>query len=607
MADPLAVLAEARALETTDVEVARGLGRVGREERSEVMLAAALASHAIRQGHICVHLGQLGTATEAPEGFAWPVDAAWQKSLKTSPLVGGPADVTPLVIDGGALYLRRYFAYETRLADDLRARAAYLDETVDGSLLRRGLDRLLPGGADDLQRHAAVVAVVSRLCIISGGPGTGKTTTVVKILALLAEQARKADKKKLHVVLVAPTGKAAARLRESILMQREALPVTPEIRDMIPGETSTIHRALKTMPGSLTRFRYGKELPLHADVVLVDEASMVDLALMAKLVDAVPPEARLILLGDRNQLASVEAGAILGDLCGPGGDPVFSKAFARHVGKLVDQKLPLRPDAPEKKWIGDCVVQLRRNWRYPPSSGIARIANAINDGDEATAVELLDRAPKELVHHAAIPEDGLGAAVEACVRDGYRPYLEAKGEKESFEAFNRFRVLCAHRQGAWGVEKLNPRVQAVLEKARMIRPAEAFYERRPIIVTRNDYQVSLFNGDVGLVLPDPAAGGAMRVWFFAPDREPRILAPSRLPQHETVLAMTVHKAQGSEFDEVAVVLPGEPSAVLTRELLYTAVTRPRKRVVLFGGREVIAAAVRTPVQRASRLRQRLWG
>lgn len=508
MAERLEALLQADTLSPIDVEVARGLGRVGRESRGEVLLAAALASRQMRHGHVCVDVEHL-REIEAPQGFIWPEDDLWRSALETSRLVGGAGDATPLVLDGGALYLRRYFAYETRLANDLRVRSAYLDKTLDGPLLHEGLERLFPRSEDVvLQRLAALVAVVSRLCIISGGPGTGKTTTVVKILALLAEQARRAGKTKLHVVLVAPTGKAAARLRESILMQLQSLAVTPDIRDMIPDAASTIHRALKPLPGSLTRFRHGRELPLHADVVLVDEASMVDLALMTRLVDAVPLQARLILLGDRNQLASVEAGAILGDLCGPPREPGFSTAFVQHVGSLVGETLPLDPDARDEKGIRDCVVQLRRNWRYPPGSGISRLADAINDGDEAKTLALLADAPADVARHAAISDGTLGEAFGECVREGYRPYLDADGGEPCFERFNRFRVLCAHRSGPWGVEELNPLIEGALEKARLLHQGGAFYEKRPIIVTQNDYQVNLFNGDVGLILADPSADGA---------------------------------------------------------------------------------------------------
>ena len=308
MADVLDTVPE---LASIDREVARGLARMAGETEGAILVATALASRATRQGHVCVDGAWLSAALAGATGDPWPAADGWPAVLERSKLVGGPGDATPLVFDAGALYLRRYFAHETRLADSLRARIGHLDEGLDGALLRDGLDRLFPPtGERDLQRLAALVAVTRRFSIISGGPGTGKTTTVVKILALLAEQARGAGRPRLHILVVAPTGKAAARLGE-ILRGRRDLAVEAEVRDMIPEEASTIHRALRPLPGSRTRFRHDRSNPLAADVVLVDEASMVDSALMSRLVDAVPPRARLILLGDRNQLASVEAGAIL--------------------------------------------------------------------------------------------------------------------------------------------------------------------------------------------------------------------------------------------------------------------------------------------------------
>lgn len=625
MADADAVLEALRAareLATIDEQLARGVVRMAGESRPEVLLAAALASRAVRNGHVCLDLARVA----APEGGAAALalaDAAgvplalplpslddWLAALGTSRVVGGTSDVTPLVLDGERLYLRRYFRYETRLAEQLAQRIAHLDTTVDGKALRASLDRLFPrtglaSGELDLQRLAALVAVARRFCIISGGPGTGKTTTVVKILALLAEQALLAGRKKLHVTLVAPTGKAAARLREAILEQRAKLDVEERIRAIVPDETSTIHRALKPIAGTLSRFQHHADNPLPTDVLLVDEASMVDLALMARLVDALPPHARLILLGDRNQLASVEAGAVFGDLCGAARAVGFSRAFAEHVGKLTGDELPVAGDGEAS--IGDCVVQLRRNYRYPAGSGIAALAQAINDGDAEGVLAVLAAGYEDVKHFPSPPagEDGLGDALRAGVVAGYGPYLREKEPRACFEAFGRFRVLAAHRRGAHGVERLNALIAEALAGEGMLEASGPWYARRPVMVRENDYQVGLFNGDVGLVLPDAEDGDAARVWFFGPEGGGRKLAPSRLPAHETVFAMTVHKAQGSEFDDVAVVLPSESSTILTRELLYTAVTRTRRCISNFGAIDAISAAVNAPIARSSCLRETL--
>lgn len=577
------MLADIEDLTAIDEQLARGIGRMAGEERPEVLRAVALASRAVRNGHVCLDVS----------------GAPYLDALRTSGVVGGGADATPLVLDGepGAerLYLRRYYRYETSLATHLAERIAPLAQELDGKALRASLDRLFPDRSGE-QRMAALVAVARRFCIISGGPGTGKTTTVVKILALLAEQALLRGKPKLHVTLVAPTGKAAARLRESIEAQREKLDVDARIRDLVPVETSTIHRALGAVPGS-SRFRHHADHPLPTDVLLVDEASMVDVALMSRLVEAVPPHARLILLGDRNQLASVEAGAILGDLCGPprpAGFSGFSRGFVEHIAKLTGDELP----AGGNGGLEDCVVQLRKNYRYPEGSGIALLAQAINDGDADAVLEVLQAGHEDV---------SWGGDLRKHVVAGYAPYLREKDPRASFEAFGRFRVLAAHRRGPQGVEKLNAMVAEALAEEGLLRPVGQHYAKRPVMVRENDYQVGLFNGDVGLVLPDPEDGDAMRAWFFGADGKARRLAPSRLPPHETVFAMTVHKAQGSEFDEVAVVLPGEGSAIVTRELLYTAVTRARGRVRVVGEVDVIERCAATALARASGLAQRLSG
>ena len=605
MADALTALRDAHELAPIDEHLARALGRIARDEQPDTILAAALASRAVRHGHVCLDMRRF-VRPEA-EGVAWPAVDAWLTSLRRSPLLGSPSDFTPLVLEGDRLYLRRYFRYETRLAERLLGRVAHLDKQLDGVALRLGLERLFPRqSANDLdhQRLAALIAVVRRFCIISGGPGTGKTTTVVKILALLAEQALLDGRPRLHVTLVAPTGKAAARLQESIIEQRAVLPVDERIRAMIPDATSTIHRALRPIPGSVSRFRHDADNLLTTDVLIVDEASMVDLALMTKLVDALPSHARLILLGDRNQLASVEAGAILGDLCGPLRAPAFSRAFAEHVHALTGEELPVA--GARKATIADCVVHLRRNYRYPDDSGIAALAHAVNEGDATRVLTVLHERRDDVRWFPSTGKGALGDALRECAVSGYSPYLRADDPRTAFEAFGRFRILSAHRRGPHGVERLNPLIAEALADEGLLRLTGPWYTRRPVLVTENEYQVGLFNGDIAVVLPDPEDGDEARAWFFTALGNARKLAPSRLPPHETVFAMTVHKAQGSEFDEVAIVLPPESSPVLTRELLYTAVTRARKRVVLFGNDEIITEAVARPVERASGLRERLW-
>jgi len=576
----LDLLRQAGVLSGLDQHLALALCSLGGETAGEVALGAAAASRAVGQGHVCADLALLagGPALaadgEAVPGFRWPALEGWRAALSASPLVAvGPEarPARPLVLQAGRrLYLARYFGYQQRLAEALLERAAAPVEDLDADLLSRGLERLFgpTGGVDPQadQRRAARLALEHRLAVICGGPGTGKTTIVVKLIELLQEQARLADRPAPRVQLLAPTGKAAARLAEVVGADAAA-------------RAATIHRALEPDFFSPTRFRRHAGRPLAADVVVVDEASMVDLALMAKLVEAVPERARLILLGDRDQLASVEAGAILADICPPAQQRPAAGAMA------------------------GCVLELGHSFRFGADSGIGRLARAIGAGEAEVALELL-RGESAAEVDWVEPDDShrLGELLTPLVREGYGPALAGDGPDRQLVAFDAFRVLCALRAGPAGVEGLNALVERAL-RAEGLFPDRVWYPGRPVMVTRNDYGLGLFNGDVGMALP-AGPGAGLQVYF--PGRE-RPVAPARLPPCETVFALTAHKSQGSEFDQVLVVLPPRPAPVLTRELLYTAVTRARRRLTLVGSEAVLRAAIASPVQRASGLRELLWG
>jgi exodeoxyribonuclease V alpha subunit len=619
MTDALDVLRARGVLADIDWHFARALGRMADEQRGTVLLAAALASRAVREGHVCVDLPRLigGAALVDDAGVAvdcvWPGWSEWTAALDTSALItaGETPAAAPLVLDAsGRLYLQRYWRYQTRLAAALLSRAAEEEPAIDDPVLAAGLARLFSAeqresGAVDDQCVAAVVAVLRRLCVISGGPGTGKTHTVVRILALLVEQALQRGERPPRVALLAPTGKAAARLSEAIRIGKAELPCGPEVVAAIPQEAATLHRGLGAIPGRSARYRHGPDQPLLADVVVVDEASMVDLALMARLLDAVPAHARLILLGDRDQLASVEAGAVLGDICNRGAGGAFSDAFAARVAARLGVMLPRGAAAPTRSGIWDCIVSLTRSYRYRVESGIGRLAAAINAGD-VDGVGAALAAGGGVMRIDPAPAGALGPQLERAVRDGFAPYCAAADALQRLEALQRFRVLCAHRRGPFGVEQLNAQIEQLLAAAGQLRTDAVFYLGRPILVTENDYQVQLFNGDVGTIAAHPQRPNERVAVFLAPDGSPRYVAPARLPPHETAFAMSVHKSQGSEFDAVAVLLPDEPSPITSRELLYTAVTRARERVVLSARPAVIAHAVTHRSERASGLRDALW-
>jgi exodeoxyribonuclease V alpha subunit len=625
----LELLRERGVLADLDWHFARALARLGDDQRAPVLLAVALASRAVGQGHVCLDLprlvagGALVDDSGAPVESAWPAVDEWLALLRASPLIAPDADAdatTPLVLDAaGRLYLRRYWQYQTHLAAGIRTRAEQEDEPVDDAHLAEGLERLFPhraaaaatqgaGSAGlaalDGQQVAALVAVLRRFCVISGGPGTGKTYTVVRILALLVEQALAAGRRAPRMTLLAPTGKAAARLAEAILDGKATLACAPEVVAAIPHEAATIHRGLGAMPGR-SGFRHGPDNPLVTDVVLVDEASMVDLALMANLVDAMPPQARLILLGDRDQLASVEAGAVLGDICDSGAVRSFSPAFTDRLAARRGASRPIAADRVAVGGIGECIVELTHSYRYRREGGIGRLARAINAGD-VDAVFAALAAGGGVACLDPAPDGALGAALERAVLDGFAACLQVADPLERLRALGRFRVLCAHRRGRFGVETVNAQISALLADAGLIRPDGALYDGRPILITRNDYQLDLFNGDVGTIVRDPQQAGAYLAAFLDPDGAPRYVAPSRLPPHDTVFAVSVHQSQGSEFDAVAVLLPEEPSPIVSRELLYTAVTRARERATLYASRAVVEHAVTHRIERASGLRDALW-
>lgn len=612
----LARLRAAGFLSALDEHFARAMGQIGGEDRPEVLLAVALASRQVASGHVCLDLARLPEARDdegRPLDVTWPGLLAWRAALESSPLVVRPdLPDRPLVLDAaGRLYLKRYWEHEARLARGLAARAAETDAGIDAGLLARGLDRLFPvssgarAGEPDLQRLAAAVAVSRRFAVISGGPGTGKTYTVVKILALLVEQALRAGRRPPRIHLVAPTGKAAARLSESIRGAKAGLDCEPDVREAIPEEASTIHRCLGAFRDSDTRFRHHVGNPLLTDLVLADEASMVDLALMSRLVDALPRNARLILLGDKDQLSSVEAGAVLGDICNTGERRAYSRPFVASLAGLGGARLPLEAGAPEKTGIGDSIVVLTRSYRYGPQSGIGRLAEAVNAGEINEALGLLESARCPDVSLVPSPRDGgLGESLRDAVVRGYAGFLvRDAAPAERLRAFEHFRVLAAHRRGPFGVETVNREIEEALAAKGLIHPRGASYHGRPILVTRNDYPLGLFNGDIGVVL-DGDAGRAAH--FIGKGGKLRGLSPSRLPPHETAFALTVHRSQGSEFDEVAVLLPDRPSPVVTRELLYTAVTRAKHRVTIYACPEMVAHAIATRTERASGLRDALW-
>jgi exodeoxyribonuclease V alpha subunit len=492
------------------------------------------------------------------------------------------------------------------LADAILEKTSVVRTGFDDALLADGLRRFFPSDGNDgcdWQKVAAVAALRKNFCVISGGPGTGKTSTVVKIIALLLELARGGQ---LRIALAAPTGKAAARLNESIRSLKENLDCAREIKDRIPEEVCTIHRLLGSK-GNSGKFNFSQENRLPFDVVIVDEASMVALPLMAKLAVALKKDSHLILLGDKDQLASVEAGAVLGDICGVGGLEPFTPEFCDYVARVSGEHIPSILPGIQLPPLADSMVVLKTNYRFSAYSGIGALGIAVNSGEGGVAIAILSDASTPNVNWRNVPApDMLKRELVETILEGFSTYLMAKSPIEALKAFDGFRVLCALRKGPHGVAAANGYIEEILSENGLIKINNECYHGRPVMITVNDYDLQLYNGDIGVIFVDPKDGGVPRVYFPASDGALRCISPVRLPAHETVYAMTIHKSQGSEFERILFLLPSTDTEILTRELIYTGITRAKSAVDIWGNEDVFINAVSRRVERDSGLKAALW-
>ena len=590
----LAAFNDGGALSPLEVHAATVISRLWDEPDQAVVLAAALAVRGTRFGHVCIRLDTQrdamvieGQPPEVVEALPWPDTQEWMAAVSASPMVGDGTGEEPLVLDGDRLYLERYFRHEERVVNLIAARTAE-PPAVLAPDSRTVLDRLLPpvlDGRPNLQHAAAVNALTGRLTVVAGGPGTGKTYTVARMLAALAQTAPSFPR----VALCAPTGKAAARLGE-VIAELAARSEHPAVRERLETlQTSTIHRLLGWAWGR-GRFAHHERNRLPHDIIVVDEMSMVSLPLAAKLIAAVRADATLVLVGDPYQLESIEAGTVLADIVGPA---------ARSPDRGQRGSVPGAPA------IHDCVVVLERVHRYEEQGPIADFADAIRDGDPDRAVELLDGGVDGLHWVKDRGEAGFRRLRDRVDEHRVRLVEAASvpgGEEEALARLGEMAVLCANRDGPGSVEQWRRDIENALD-ARFpgLRYRGEWYPGRPLMITKNDYNLGLYNGDIGVVV---RTGEGMRVVF---DRGGfRSFPPGYLGEHSTVHALTIHKSQGSQFDEVVVSLPLESSRLLTRELLYTAVTRASKRVTVVGPESAIRLGIERSVQRASGLRSRLW-
>ena len=516
---------------------------VGKQKSAIERLVAKL-SFQLSQGNSCIRLN----------------DQELQLVLQSGLI--SEQQTTPLKLEGERLYLHRYWFYENRLAEQIEALLrTQITSAENESLVSRYFVALID--ETDWQREAAIKSMNQSFSIITGGPGTGKTTTVVKILALLQERAAK-KQRSLHIALAAPTGKAAMRLQESIGFSKGTLPCSEVIKQRIPETVTTIHRLLGAKPPS-PYFKHDAQQPLVYDLVIVDEASMVDLALMSKLVDALKPGSRLILLGDKDQLASVESGAVLADLTAAlPFNTIELKKSHRFQGEIKDLAVAVNAQAVDKAW------------------------EMLNKGTEQVGL-----LTEDLINYIA---------------SRYASYLLKISNEEDFltifSEFGRFQALCSNRQGEQGVVEINRQVEEKLHRQNKIHLAGHWYAGRPVMVTQNNAAMQLYNGDIGLCLYDKELGKLM-VFFLRADHSIKKVLPSRLPEHETVFAMTIHKSQGSEFDECLCVLPESINPVLTKELIYTAITRAKTSLKISSSYAVFSQALQHRVQRTGGLFEKL--
>ncbi len=598
----------------TQLDVAFGEFLSSQDENAPeaVLWAGVLASRQLGRGEVYLDLERLssdpGLILAMPVDEAWQEPAAdddfsafkayslddWRTALIQSCLVNSGPGNTPLVLQNNRLYLRRYWQYQETVLSEIHQR---LQPT--GSALPQSVQHTLQAlfaassGQTDWQKIACVLALRSRFAIITGGPGSGKTTTLTKLLCLLIQLAEtETTNRQLDILLAAPTGKAAARVSESIGKALQQLQVSAAIKQQIPEKAGTLHRLLGSHPNSRC-YRHNRQNPLLADIVIIDEASMIDLEMMAALLEALPSHARLILLGDKDQLASVEAGSVLGDLCQGAELAAYNeetRAWIHHYTNEI-----LSPAEHSGSLINQQTVMLRISHRFGEHSGIGQLAKAVNHGNTLQAENILyDRTRFADLEHVVLTQatdnrlkNLVLAKGSADNKPGYGEYLHLIQQLRPnhaddysawalavLNAFDCFRILCALRQGDWGVAGLNQHIEQWLFPD---KKSGSWYAGRPVMISRNDYNLGLMNGDIGITLPD--ASGKLRVVFPGHEASAqsnlRWISPMRLPELETAFAMTVHKSQGSEFQHVALILPEVRSPVLTRELVYTGITRAK--------------------------------
>ena len=586
-------------LRAIDVQAGLFLHRLnGKDSPIALSLATAFASKAVAEGHVCLPIKQLTQHINKLKIIPQTTSAKIKTELSATAVVGIPGTVAPLILDEhGNLYLHRYLLYENTIAHNLQQRCLPVDH-VDLNIAQQTITALFPSiqtdTAPDWQCAAVALSLIKHLLVVSGGPGTGKTYTAARILA--AQAALRPTSTRIR--LAAPTGKAAARLKESLLQAKTSLP--KHLAANIPDEALTLHRLLRYHHHS-GQFRHNKNNPLHLDLLLIDEASMIDIPLMAAVLDALPPACRLILFGDKDQLASVEAGNLFADICGPK-TPAWSTEIKQLLLAITGQPHTASSTATS---MDNCLVQLQQSHRFHAASGIGTLASAINRQDVAEIDTCCTKEYEDLDIQLSDQQESETPSLrlQQFVLHHFSSLFTSNTPEEALAHFNQARILCALHKGSAGVETLNQQVESFLYQHKCIAPAGDEYAGRPLMILKNDYTLGLFNGDTGILWPD--ATGELYGWFPQPDGTLRNFSRLRLPQHQTGYAITIHKSQGSEFDNVLLVLPNVDTPLLTKEMLYTGITRARKSLTIQTSLELLKVAVFRPASRFSGLYEKL--
>ena len=594
-------------LAAIDVALAKFLKDADAAIADEVLILVVLVSYKYRSGDVCLDLDNF-SLDQLLAGFSklsLPPTKDLLTILRESSVVGSPGEFKPLILeDDQRLYFHKLWMYEQDLADMILERSEAKANEINSSILKEQLDQLFPvDGPDDSidwQKVAAVSSVLNKLTVISGGPGTGKTTTVVRILALLALLAQEKGQE-LSVALAAPTGKAASRLKNAIAEIKNSLPVADEVKEKIPDEAVTIHQLLGARRYS-SQYKHDEENPLPYDVVIVDEASMIDQVLMSKLMKALLAETRFILLGDKDQLASVEAGSVLRNICN-NDDNRISKQRADLLASL-SLNLPSETIESYPSKLTDNIILLQRNYRFKVEGGIAKLSESVRKGNSKEAISTLHDTSFGSVTMLDVGDQSeMESHLKSLIERYSDQIKKCTTAEDYFKVYRKVGILAAHRRGPRGVEFLNSVIEQGFKKERGIPPYQQWYTGRPVIINKNDYNLGLYNGDIGICRKKET--GEWRIHF---EKEGEVLKvpPSRLSTYDLAFALTIHKSQGSEFDEVVLLLPDEESRLLSRELLYTGITRARKEVIIYANEGILNKAIQKITDRSTGLKHKIW-